>query len=98
MSADVGIEIQDNECVFGAVQHEVRLVVIGIVSHQAKDALARLCVSVRGDIPRTPGTPQSLQLTYLDLFQIKGWGADEYRRRGIVQGLASLRVSRGYRR
>jgi len=45
MSADVRIEIQDDECVFGAVQHEIRLVVIGIVRNQAKDAAIGVCVS-----------------------------------------------------
>ena len=45
MSTDVRIEIQDDECMFGAVQHEIRFIVIGIVRQQAKDAAAGLDVS-----------------------------------------------------
>ena len=67
MPGDVRIEIEDDERVLSAVQHEIRFIVIGIVRHQAKDAAIRLRVSARGDVPGTPGTPQSIQFTYLDL-------------------------------
>ena len=37
MSGDIGVEIQDDECVFRAVKYEVLLVVFGIGSDAAED-------------------------------------------------------------
>jgi hypothetical protein len=45
MPAGVRINIENDERVLGAVQYEIRFIVIGIVRHQAKDAATCLRVS-----------------------------------------------------
>jgi hypothetical protein len=68
MPADVRIKIEHYERVLPAMEYEVFLIVLGFASDAAEDALVRLRINPRRDIPGTPGTPQSVQSKHLDLF------------------------------
>jgi len=77
VTAGIRIAVQDNKILRGAVQNEIRFIVVRFVAQFTKNTDAWIRVGGGSDVFGTPGTPEPVQFYPL---KITKWAAAACRR------------------